>query len=819
MAILKILIPDDTRNYVKNPSFQYDTVGWSTQGATLARVQTQARFGYGAGSVTTTGAALHEGIYFRVSTLENISDVITVSVYVRGNGTVRLRLDDNSPGGNEYTAQGVQLTTDRWTRMTLTGRSHGGDDLRLYVETDESNAVVRTFYVDGAQLERKPYVTTYCDGDQKDCRWTGIYHNSESSRPETSRAGGRWFEISGPEREAEDLYMTVAGGLGMAALRNTIQEYAIEAGGFHQGVKVGMRPMTFTFHAKHQTRFRKVPVSLTQLHSLRQMLIDLVKPDRVPNSQPLFLEYQDGDIPLYFEAYYDGGLEGEWDVRNGYVNSFPLRLVGVQPYFLEDSSEAAQLDIQEALFLNGIFGRINGVYSNMNYGVTGTSKSVYAIRYDARGTLWIAGNFDTINANAAALDPNVSAKIAYWDGEKWVAFEDTCNGTIYGIEFAQNGDMYVCGTFTSIGGVAANRIAYWDGLTWNAMGTGLSAECFSMCFTQEGGLFAAGNFTTAGGLATRGLAYWDGTKWNRTGQYGGLGAAVQSVVLSPDGQTLYVGGNFINESGGGLSLLYVASYSLSTGTFSAMGSGFPSQVYKIYVSNDGTVYATSQYLAAYWDGTNWNTIGSGFVSPILLFIDYSPGRILLGQAGLAGIDAPDYYAALWNGSNFLPLDHQYPKPAGSVFSCVEVNRQNGDFFIGLSSVTGTAQLLHSGYTHVNNPGTAAVFPVFRVQGPGWLRTIENQTTGKSIYFDLYLQESEKLIIDVGQGRVYTEAGMSLLHKMLGGSDFRSFLLQPGDNLLAFFISGDVGAQAHVYFRPVHWSVDATATREYDNDTV
>ena len=32
------------------------------------------------------------------------------------------------------------------------------------------------------------------------------------------------------------------------------------------------------------------------------------------------------------------------------------------------------------------------------------------------------------------------------------------------------GNVYAGGTFTNMGGVAANRIAKWDGATWSALG-------------------------------------------------------------------------------------------------------------------------------------------------------------------------------------------------------------------------------------------------------------------------------------------------------------------------------------------------------------
>ena len=85
---LRILSPEGTTNYILNPSARYDTTGWAAIGSTLTRVLTYARFGIASFKVVTNGAALYEGISYRVNALAGISDPITVSVYVRGSGHI-----------------------------------------------------------------------------------------------------------------------------------------------------------------------------------------------------------------------------------------------------------------------------------------------------------------------------------------------------------------------------------------------------------------------------------------------------------------------------------------------------------------------------------------------------------------------------------------------------------------------------------------------------------------------------------------------------------------------------------------------------------
>lgn len=816
---LRILIPDGTINYITNPSFRFDTTGWLTQGATLTRVLTHARFGIASGKVVTAGAALHEGAAFRVSALSGVSEAITVSCYVRGSGQVRIRLDDNSVGGGEFVSQPVDLTLNRWTRLSVTGRSHGGNDMRLYVETAESSAKARTFYIDGAQMERHGYATTYCDGDQENCRWLGIYHNSLSERPDSTRSGGRWVELSGPEREAENLYMTVAGGLGMAPITNNIQSYALAEGGYHQGVKIGMRSITLTFHAKVRASLLVKDTNLEKLHALRQFLIDTVKPDKTFGDEAIWFEYKDGTLPIYFQARYDGGLEGDWDVRNGYVNSFPLRLLAVSPILEEDTQEAQELDFQRSFVENFIFGKINGVWQNLNYGFN-DNLFQNSLAYGLRGDLYGVANdngLTVVNNNAAAINPLIPARaLIKWDGEKWAsvgpAIDTGGTGELYAVAVAPNGYIYVAGNFTSIGGVAANYIAYWDGSAWNALGTGLNNTGRCLAIAPNGNVFVGGDFTTAGGITAYKVAYWDGGTWQHLGTYAGLNNTVEAMVFSQNGAVLYLGGNFTTENGGGLTLTRTASYDIAGGTFSAMGNGFDGIVYDLILSSSG-LYAIGNFTLSgsdsiigigMWNGSSWVSVNSTYangVSGILL----SDGRIAYATASTS-----DLTIKLFNGSTWTALDFllRLTVPLSGSLNGIIANRDD-DIIISANKV-GT--VLCSELNTVTNPGSHETHPVFFIKGPGSLRFIENQTTGKKMYLNLDILSGEEITIDTATGTI-TSPLRDVSYALLSGSDFHSFVLSPGDNQIACFMYNDVGAVMSVQFPVLHWSTDAGSGEE------
>ena len=83
--------------------------------------------------------------------------------------------------------------------------------------------------------------------------------------------------------------------------------------------------------------------------------------------------------------------------------------------------------------------------------------------------------------------------------------------------------LYAGGNFHIAGGVAANRIAKWDGSSWAALGSGMGGptrQVLALTVFDDGGgpaLYAGGSFTTAGGVAANRIAKWDGSSWAALG--------------------------------------------------------------------------------------------------------------------------------------------------------------------------------------------------------------------------------------------------------------------------------------------------------------
>ncbi len=155
-------------------------------------------------------------------------------------------------------------------------------------------------------------------------------------------------------------------------------------------------------------------------------------------------------------------------------------------------------------------------------GEYGTNGSVYALTaFDEDGPgpgapLLVVGGAFTMAGGTAA------ARIAKWTGSAWVPMGSGLNGPVWALRaFDEDGagpgaeSLYVGGSFTQAGGLAANRIARWSGGTWSALSTGTNGDVRALAafdVDADGpsltSLMVGGDFTTAGGYASGRIARW-----------------------------------------------------------------------------------------------------------------------------------------------------------------------------------------------------------------------------------------------------------------------------------------------------------------------
>lgn len=222
-------------------------------------------------------------------------------------------------------------------------------------------------------------------------------------------------------------------------------------------------------------------------------------------------------------------------------------------------------------------------------------------------------------------------------------------------------DVYVGGSFSMAGGIAANNIVRWSTTThqWYTLGGGISGIVY--CMVPRGNnLYVGGSFNDIGGTSAWSLARWDtlAQSWSIVGGQPGLESGgkfvgvVQAMVFDSSGN-LYVGGFF--DHAGSLAAENIARW--DGVSWSALGSGLGATssdgVFALVVSgNDvfaGGYFTTPDSDIALWNGTSWSGLGgmNGRVDTLVL---NGSNLYAGGQFTMAGI-TPAQHIAVWTGGN------------------------------------------------------------------------------------------------------------------------------------------------------------------------
>lgn len=297
--------------------------------------------------------------------------------------------------------------------------------------------------------------------------------------------------------------------------------------------------------------------------------------------------------------------------------------------------------------------------------------------------LYVGGSF--VRAGGKTVN-----RVAKWNGEQWSALGSGMSSSVQALavwdDRSGNGPaLYAGGSFTSAGGIGANRIAKWNGSEWSPLGSGVagpsspSVDC--LVVHDDGGgdgpsLYAGGTFATAGGVTANNLARWNGSSWSSVG--GGVTNTSSPVVAdmlvfddgSGSGAALFVGGNF--SKAGAVTVNDIAKW--SGGAWTSLAGGTNSAIFSMALFDDGTgdgesLYASGSFTTiggvsaarvAKWTGTTWTPLGSGLsvgAGALAVYDDRSGGGPALYAGGsflVAGGVAVNRIAR-WNGVTWEPV--------------------------------------------------------------------------------------------------------------------------------------------------------------------
>ena len=792
--MFKIVVPEATTNLGTNPSLESDTTRWTAQGtgASITRDNTQARFGKYSLKITSGTSALGGAYYYSSASGISVSTstAYTASVYIYNpNDDARLAVWNNTP--TQLSSLSI-VPSAQWKRVELpfnTGTSSSSIHIRI---TNDNSSVSHILYVDGIQIEQKSAATTYCDGDQEGCSWSGVSHASTSLR-EAFGPGGVIKEFSDLHSALEDLDST---GMGMPPVIVNQQPFARIPGSVYEDTQVRGRVANLMIHAGGSS-------NLNTLNEIRQALLDAVKLDRVSSPQPFRLLYTASTNTAYADFIYEGGLES--GDKFGFTETVGMRLFAPDPYWYEDRQQVAVLTHSQNVTWNRVIRRKDGEWGFPTG--TGANDFIRTVAVSPNQTVYFGGPFTDFAGvtNTKRVASLVNDSITALGG-------GVDNGEVRSIAVAPDKTVYVAGTFTTVdGGTSASRIAsYTSTGGWAALGTGLNGTARAVAVGIDGTVYVGGDFTSP---ATR-IAKWNGSIWSSVGT--GTNDNVRALAVAPDGN-LFLGGAFTSFNN--TTTNRVAKWNVTASTSHAVGGNgqLNGACDVLRFAPDGRLYAGGAFTTAsgntvnriaVWGGSDWLALESG-VNDSVYSLAWIEDQLWLGgaySATTAGLDMANI--GIWNGSTFVKSDIDLP-PTGFAGT--------NPLVLGIANVGKTVYLGHYGTgaaeaadkTTVSNIGSASAYPIATFVGPGTLVWLENHTSDDVLYFDLEAQDGEEIEIDFRpQKKSIRSNWRSFALQPRRGSDFGTFRLLPGSNDIIAYITGGTGSTLfHLRWQVTHWSYD------------
>lgn len=365
------------------------------------------------------------------------------------------------------------------------------------------------------------------------------------------------------------------------------------------------------------------------------------------------------------------------------------------------------------------------------------------------GSIYFCGEFNIANGTV------IGNHVIRWDGTNWYGVAGkSAQGThvfVYALGLANDG-LYMGGLFGAAGAAPASRVARWDGTNWYALGAGLTGSFVGnldvrAIKARNSDVYIGGDFSGAGAVACTNIAKWSGTSWSALAY--GLDYSVYAIeVTSSD---VYVGGVFTNAwrgPGSGVAANRMVRWDGST--WQTLGSGMNNAVLAICATN-GIVYAGGAFTTAggitanriaRWDGTNWSSLGTGTangVSSTVYAILVDGTDVYVGGAftTAGGVTAPGI--AKWNGSSWSAVG-------------------GGVFYSSTASVRSLAKIggyLYATGVFTNAGGTTPANFIARWNGTKW------EALGNGIGTTISLARGFALVAsgnDLFVGGVFEDAG-------------------------------------------------------------
>jgi len=614
--------------------------------------------------------------------------------------------------------------------------------------------------------------------------------------------GNHKIVVDGVTKDLQDDYsvsVETSQGMGIPPTNNLNTELALQPGALIEGQTYQARVMTWNCHIEG--------TSQADFHDKRQAFIKALdtqagKIDERPTG--IEVQYTGATVDKKINVVYDGGLEGNnWN--QSFQERFSLRLRADDPMFDSTAADTTTaLDSEDSATFTTAAKREGDasvpIYNTMSAPASGITAGISEILVDDTYAYY-GGTFTNYDGIANA------DYIARWNilTEAWSALGTGADDSVFAMALAPNGDLYVAGSFTNIGGASFSSfagVAYWDGSAWNEVGngTGANADIFALEFDNAGNLYVGGSFTTMDASSYAAIIKWDGSAWSALGT--GCNNTVYTIAHSNG--IIYAGGTF--TTAGGTTVNRLAQWDGSTWATLGTGTGANAQVTKMEIATDGTIYIAGQFVTvdgvtvnrvAQWNGSSWRAMGTGF-DDVAYRLHVAPDGIVYVGGDFTTADGETMrQLAKWNGSSWFSGDFNV---SGGFTGLTPFVDSNDNLWLGFENAGAST---FSGDTTIAYAGTAKSYPQITINRDGGtsakLIQLRNETTGATLFFDYDLLDGETLTLEFDQragafmtssirGNVYSE--------LLPNSNFGTFYLTPGngtgsnDNVITLFVDND-----------------------------
>lgn len=586
-----------------------------------------------------------------------------------------------------------------------------------------------------------------------------------------------------------DVEPNIPDGFGLPPVRHETTRVYNRAGAVLRSVTAEPRVITISAVAKGSSQ--------ENLHVARAALMGALRWNRADGNPPPPSHFRytanghSADLHVYYMSDVTSTVQGTNNVQ-----VIGIRLIAYDPLWYATSATVTELVKSSDIDVSYVVGKYAGGWNGM--GNAGTGQLTAIAVAPGGGTVYVGGDFTNWDGIAGA-DYVAAYDVA---GGTWSALGAGVDDVVYGLAIDAAGNLYAVGEFHNAGVGAAAHVAKWNGAAWSALGAGLDDVGNGVSIGPTGIVYVGGAFHNAGGGAAAHVAQWNGAAWSALGA--GTDSSVNAVLATPNGH-LFVGGTF--TSAGAVSTAYVAEWDGST--WLDMLGGLDGTVYALAQTKDGSIIIgggftgtddgrTYSYITR-WNGVNFFSMNGPNFDVKSLGVA-SNGLVYAGGTftSIDGNTLPDKIAT-WNGTKWAHLGIDLPGAAA--VNAIGIHER--DVFLGFNT-SGTATA--GPETAVTNAGSADVFPVITVVGPGTLQRIENRVisgnfiiSSQDMIFDMYVNPGETITIDLSPDvkTVISDwrGDMMPSMPMLPMSDFATFRLLPapqdisGDNPIEVYMTG------------------------------